>query len=310
MTTKKLIFLISFTTLIFLPKTSYPCDICGCGVGGGFLGVLPQFQKNLVGYRYFQNRFYHPPTDLNQTDGVLLLYDAYHVNDLWMRYYLTEKTQLFTFIPYRVHTRRYEDGTVNTISGIGDIQLNVLQELINQSGDPNRLFRHIWFMGGGVRIPSGQYMQRDPKRRMYPLPFQVGTGAWTFQLQNLYILRYKNFGIQSDFTFRHSLPNELEYRVGNIIQTGGNAFYWWQLTPHLAILPIIGFQHEYSEMDTEYGFLRTNTGGSFGFVTSGIDVYYRRVIFQTFTQIPVFSAVGGPQPSAGVRLGAGVALFW
>ncbi len=288
----------------------FGCDICGCGAGGGFLGVLPQFQKNLIGYRYFQNRFLHPQTALNQTDGVFLLSDTYHINDLWMRYYATDKLQLFAFVPYRVHYRKYEDNSMQQISGVGDIQINLLQEILNQAADADRLFRHIWFAGGGLRMPTGLYMQRDPKGRMYPLPFQTGIGAWAFQFQNLYILRFRNLGIQSDVLYRYAMINELEYKLGDFFQTGGNVFYWWQVSPNLALLPLVGYQYETSGQDTEFGRPKTNTGGAFGFGSAGVDVYYKRAIFQFFTQLPIHSSVAGSQPGVGTRVGAGVAYFW
>lgn len=301
-----------FSAIVFSLQihTTYACDICGCGVGGGFLGVLPQFQKNLVGYRYFQNKFFHPPTELNQTDGIRLLNDVYHISDVWMRYYASEKLQLFAFVPYRIHVRKYEDDTRRQISGVGDIQLNILYEIINQASNPEKLFRHIWFTGGGLRMPTGQYMQRDLRGRMYPLSFQTGIGAWAFQFQNLYILRYKNFGLQSDFIFRYALKNELEYKLGNFFQVGGNLFYWWQISPNLAILPVVGYQFESASMDTEYGRLKTNTGGTFGFCSVGVDFYYNKVILQLISQIPIHSSVEGSQPWAGTHLGAGIAFFW
>lgn len=296
--------------LLSLPKHPQACDICGCGIAGGYLGVLPQFQKNLIGLRYFQSSFHHPATLLNTTDGQFLKTDFYHSADLWLRYYMTDKLQVFTFLPYKVNVRSYENGFTEKLSGVGDIQINALQQIINQAADPNRLYRHIWFVGGGVKLPTGRYMQRDSGRRMFPLPIQVGTGAWSFLAQNLYILRVKNFGFQTDVQYRYQLANELQYRMGNAMTASGSAFYWWQLTPHLAVLPIFGGQFEYLGKDTEYNYTKENTGGRFGLVNAGVDIYYQRAIFQIFGQWPVLNLVQEAQPGAGVRMGVGFALFW
>ncbi|MCX8149806.1 hypothetical protein [Thermaurantimonas aggregans] len=296
--------------LSLVPRNQQACDICGCGVGGGYLGVLPQFQKNLMGLRYFQSSFHHPATLLNTTDGQYLKTDLYHSADLWLRYYMTEKLQVFTFLPYKVNVRSYENGYNELLSGVGDIQLNALHQVINQGADPTKLLRHIWFLGGGVKLPTGKYMQRDSRRRMFPLPIQVGTGAWSFLLQNMYILRFKNFGFQTDVQYRYQLANELQYKMGNTILAGGSAFYWWQVSPHMAVLPIIGGQFESLEKDTEYGYAKENTGGKFGLLTAGVDVYYQKMIFQLFGQLPLVSSVQEAQPSVGTRFGVGVALFW
>lgn len=299
--------LIAFFTL---PNIHQACDICGCGVGGGYLGVLPQFQKNLIGLRYLQSSFHHPATLLNTTDGQFLKTDFYHSADLWLRYYMTDKLQVFTFLPYKVNVRSYENGSEEWLMGVGDIQLNALHQLINQGADPTKLLRHIWFIGGGVKLPTGKYMQRDSGRRMFPLPIQVGTGAWSFLFQNLYILRFKNFGFQTDVQYRYQLANELQYRMGNAVVAGGSAFYWWQVSPHMAVLPILGGQYEYLEKDTEYGYTKENTGGKYGLLTAGVDVYYQKMIFQLFGQLPLVSQLQEAQPSVGTRVGVGVALFW
>lgn len=286
------------------------CDICGCGIGGGYLGVLPQFHKNLSGYRYFMSTFAHPQTPYNTTNGDQLLQDVYHRQDFWMRYYLGEKNQFFVFIPYRVNVREYESRRLDRIKGIGDIQLSFLRQIIDQSSDPGRLWRHTWFMGGGIQLPTGKFMQRDLQGRMHPLPIQTGTGAWSFQAQSLYILRWKNFGIQSDIQFRYFQPNELKYQLGSALVSSANGFYWWQISPHTALLPIAGIQMEVYGYDLEYHVKKPNTGGQYGLLTIGLDVYHRKFVFQVFGQLPAFGVTTSVQPEAGARVGLGVAIFW
>ncbi|GCD79241.1 hypothetical protein [Schleiferia thermophila] len=286
------------------------CDICGCGIGGGYLGVMPQFHKNLIGYRYLMSAFLHPETPYNATNGDQLQRDVYHRQDVWMRYYHGADNQFFVFIPYRMNVREYESGRVDWIKGIGDIQLNYLRQIINQSADPGRLWRHSWFVGAGLQMPTGKFMQRDAQGRMHPLQIQSGIGAWGYQIQNLYILRWKNFGIQSDIQYRYFQPNELEYQLGNAFVSSISLFHWWQMTPRTALLPIMGMQLEAYGYDTEYRIKKPDTGGQFGFLTAGVDLYYRDFVFQVFGQFPTIEATTYVQPEAGARVGLGVAIFW
>lgn len=286
------------------------CDICGCGIGGGYLGIMPQFHKNLIGYRYLMSAFLHPNTPFNATNGDPLLRDVYHRHDVWMRYYHGANNQFFVFIPYRMNVREYESGRRDWIKGIGDIQWSYLRQIINQSADPERLWRHSLFIGAGLQMPTGKFMQRDLQGRMHPLPIQAGAGAWGYQIQKLYILRWKNFGIQSDLQYRHFQPNELEYQLGDAFVSSINLFHWWQVTPQTALLPIFGIQLEVYGFDTEYRVKKPDTGGKYGLFNAGVDIYYGDYVFQLFGQFPAFEVRTSVQPEAGLRVGLGIAIFW
>ncbi|UII25703.1 hypothetical protein LVD15_20705 [Fulvivirga maritima] len=41
-----------------LPKETKACDVCGCSLGSNYMGILPQFNKNFVGLRWSQAKFY------------------------------------------------------------------------------------------------------------------------------------------------------------------------------------------------------------------------------------------------------------
>ena len=50
----KKVFFVLFLLLYMLPVVA--CDICGCGVGSNYVGLLPEFKKYIVGARYRYNR--------------------------------------------------------------------------------------------------------------------------------------------------------------------------------------------------------------------------------------------------------------
>jgi hypothetical protein len=52
--------------LLLAPSKLRACDICGCGVGSYYLGILPEFKKRFIGLRYQHKGLI---THLNATGG-------------------------------------------------------------------------------------------------------------------------------------------------------------------------------------------------------------------------------------------------
>ena len=56
-------------------------------------------------------------------------------------------------------------------------------------------------MGGLLVVPTGKYQQRDETLAMLPILFQIGKGAYSYGLQNMYTLKINNWGINTDYRY-------------------------------------------------------------------------------------------------------------
>ena len=299
---KILLFILPFT--IFLSGNALACDVCGCAMAGNYSGIYPQFQKNIIGFRYRFQSFNHPNTDLNLNGTSLVQRDKFQTYELAGRFYLSDRIQLLAAVPYSVHMREESERTTD-ISGIGDMTVAANYTLINTGDSLKKTFKHTLLVGAGVSLPTGRYQQRDATKAMLPAQFQIGTGAYRFSLRSNYTVRYEGFGVNAEANYTFNGENERFYQFGNQYSASANAFYWFQGNG-FSILPSLGISYEHYNQDYEYENVKEQTGGSLQLLNAGIDLYLDKYYVQFFMQQPLAQNLPDAQPSNQGRFSIGV----
>lgn len=282
------------------------CDYCGCAMGGNYSGVFPQFHKNVLGLRYQHRDFRHPNTLLNRNGDRQVLADEFRNYELWGRFYPHPRVQFFAFVPVRRNTRVEENGSQTTIQGVGDLSFFANYAMVNNTDSTGKLLRHALLVGGGVKLPTGKYQQRDANRVALPAQFQVGTGAYGFVVSLNYTLRYKKWGLNTDVLHRFHTTNEWAYQFGAQSAAVAHVFYWIN-RDGATILPSLGLSYERYGMDIEHDRSKIETGGSIGLVNAGVDIYLDRFFVQASIQNPILQQLPYAQPEAEPRFNIGVA---
>ncbi len=180
--------------------------------------------------------------------------------------------------------------------------------------------------GVGIKLANGKFMQRDETKVMLPTLFQIGTGANNATAHLYYTLRYQRWGLNLNGLYVYTGKNELEYQIGNQIQTTSSIFWKKDFTYKkkriaegtqvfdpknsntISILPSIGFNHENSEADRVFGREKEFTGGEHYFGHLSLDVLFERLAISVFYQQALESKVGIAQPENRSR--AGFAFTW
>lgn len=301
--------LLSSFILYLLSLNLYSCDICGCAAGANYLGVLPQFDRNLAGLRLQYSRALHPPGNFNANDlDSRVLEDRFYTTEAWLRFYPSERWQLFVHIPYGVN-QRVETERTTTIEGIGDIRLNLNYTLINYGDSITKDWKNLLLAGAGVGLPTGKYQQRDNARLMLPALFQIGTGAFTYQANLNHTIRYRTWGLNTWLVYRFRGENELSYDFGDHASFTSTLFYWGEHKDGY-YMPNLGVSYDHFARDYQYDIERPETGGSIWNFNLGVDLYLGRFLINTFVQLPISQELPKVQPINEATVGGGLSLFF
>lgn len=291
--------MIFFCLMIFPTEKAFSCDVCGGASAADMGGVLPQFQKNVVGLRWRHSSFLHTGTAASMSNDGLVKKDQFVAYDLWLRWYVHQKIQLLAVLPYQQHTRIATLGN-QQLRGLGDIQLSGMYKLLDSPASPENPLRHLLLLGAAVKLPNGPYQQRDQARLLFPAAFQLGSGTYSYGFSALYSLRYQRWGLQTDINYRQHTTNELDYRFGNQLFGGLSLFYWYD-KGSLTLLPQIACMVESMGKDLSYSVYKPATGGNASLLGLGIDAFYKNLYWSAQWRTPMNQTLPAGMPRSGNR---------
>lgn len=256
---KKILLLI----LLSSPLTLLACDICGCGVGSYYIGILPEYNKRFVGLRYQHKTL---QTHLGPQGNVTPLStdETYQSAELWGGWNFGKRFRTLAFIPYNFNQRSSQANTGNK-QGLGDIALMGYYNLFTQSNTLNsKLLVHSLWLGAGVKLPTGKY---EPSERLAiqenPNNFQLGTASTDFTLNAAYDIRLNDLGLNLNANYKINTENKYGYRYGNKLSTNALLYYKFRLFHQLTIAPNAGILYETATKDMEQGKYEMDVSGGY-----------------------------------------------
>jgi len=297
-------FLIVLTTF-----SSYACDICGCGVGSYYLGILPEYNKRFIGLRY-QHKTLETHLGPQSERTPLTADETYQSAELWGGWNIGSKFRILAFLPYNFNKRESQANS-GSKSGPGDIALMGYFKLLDNMGmlGERMLVQSLW-IGGGIKVPTGKY---EPSERLLvqesPNNFQLGTASTDFTLNAAYDLRYNDLGLNANVNYKINTENKYEYLYGNKFTSNLLLYYKIRVAQKVTIAPNAGILYETADIDIEggrYG-VESSGGHSLSAVTGfelGMDGFSMGANYQNVRS----QALAGGRARAGNRLMVHVSL--
>ena len=275
-----------FTALIVVISVfnSYGCEICGCSTGNFQIGILPNFSKGFLGYRYAASRY----SSTLSSDATQYSHDYYKTMELWGGYNI-KKIQLMAFMPYVFSKKVSDDGTT-TSNGLGDLMLLANYKVfssITLLQNEKTTVRNEIYLGGGIKLPTGnnQVDISNPDFNIGDFNSQAGTGSVDYLLNITHNILWTNNGIVTNAAYRINTANKDNYRFGN--RSYINTAYFYGFTKgSIKIKPSIGVNFQSNAINYYEGVKVDGSNGYNFNTTVGVNVLRNKIGMNAMGFIP------------------------
>jgi hypothetical protein len=278
---KKIFF--TAVAVVFLYANSFACEICGCGVGSYYIGILPQFKHHFVGIRYhvssFNTRLNDDPTQFSK--------DLYQSTELWAGWNVSRRFQVLTMVPYNFNHQNSDEGTSNQ-KGISDVLLIGNYKLwdhstTNHAG--NAVQQQLW-IGGGIKIPTGKFeIEKNDPDLASMANMQIGSGSTDFLANVMYNVRVGQWGLNTSASYKLNTANKDDFKFGNKFSANSFLFYTVQAN-NVTLNPNIGLLFENSAASTIDNATIGLTGGNLLLASAGLELGFKKIAVGFNTQLP------------------------
>lgn len=298
---KKII--LSIAILLFSAPV-FACDICGCGVGSYYLGILPDFHKRFFGLRY-QHKSLLTHLGSNGEATYLTTKETYSIAELWGGWNIGTKFRVLAFAPVNFNTRENQ-GHITHKSGVGDLAFMGYANIFtrHRGTAKGKMLAHSLWAGLGIKIPTGAYSNTDKNvAEGIQNTFQLGTGSVDYTFQAAYDIRLQDAGINTNINYKWNSANRYEYRYGNKFTLNTLAYYKFRVHNSISVAPNAGLLYEQAAKDVkQQGITVDISGGHSLAIAGGCEINFKKMSVGAGWQHPVQQRLANGSVSANDRI--------
>lgn len=280
------------TLILFSVAIANACDICGCGAGNGYIGILPEFYKHIFGIRYRYNSL-HSHIGVNGATTYLTTHEMYKISELWGGWTFNNKWRMLLSLPYGINEKTNQ-GISKSKGGISDITVSGYYQLMNKKTTVLKdklLVQSLW-IGAGVKLATGKYNPVDKNNTGQNANlFQLGTGSTDFIMAAMYDARLMDAGINFSCQYKINTGNAYKYMYGNKLNLSTQLYYKIK-TGQISLAPNAGIQYELSQKDIDNKISIDLTGGRVLLGGVGLEANYKKFAIGGNWQTPLSQNLG------------------
>ena len=277
----------------FLLTAANACEICGCGLGNYYIGIMPHFKSKFIGLRYqfhkFNTRLTEDPTQFSR--------DFYQTIEVWSGFSLGKKTQVMVFVPYNINHQVSDEGTTN-LNGLGDVALLLNYKIMEKHNSKSN--QELW-IGGGLKLPTGKFELETGNMDLAAMAnTQRGSGSTDFMLNTMYNLKSGNWGINANASYKINTANKDEYQFGNKL-SAGCFVYHASTAGKTTISPNLGLLFENNGSSEVANAKIDLTGGSLLQGAAGLEIGFQKMALGFNVQLPLAQNFAEKQTESKVK---------
>ncbi len=265
-------------------STIQACEICGCGLGNYYVGLLPQFKHNFLGLRY-QYRQFHTVMADNPSQ---FSRDYYTTAELWGGWNIGRKWQLLAILPVNFIHQVSDDGVTDR-KGLGDIALMANYKLWEKNGlssNGKRLQQQIW-IGGGIKIPTGQFNIDATDPALVSIAnTQTGSASVDYMINGMYNLQINKWGVNTSLSYKLNSANKDKYSFGDKFTANSTVSYKVQ-KGNSTFMPNAGLQFENTSPNQLNKETIAATGGHVFSTAIGLEWNFKKITIGANWQKPI-----------------------
>ncbi|EDM37842.1 hypothetical protein PBAL39_15494 [Pedobacter sp. BAL39] len=295
--------ILTLLLILFTLTATKACDICGCGVGSYYLGILPEYNKRFIGLRYQHKTLLTHLGPFGERTP-LTAHETYQSAEIWGGWNMGSRFRVLAFVPYNFNERTSQDAS-GTKNGLGDIALMGYYKLFDHNGTlGERLLVQSLWIGGGIKLPTGKY---EPSERLAvqesPNNFQLGTASTDFTINAAYDIRWNDLGLNANVNYKINTENTYQYRYGNKFTSNVLVYHKFRVANRLTVAPNIGVLYETADKDVENKKYDVAVSGGYSLsAVAGLEVSMKGLSFGANYQNVRAQDLAGGRANAGNRV--------